>query len=146
MSDFNLSPTEYTEYLQYKREKLLKQVEEIDAKLAKIFSASPSKHTELLPNFKYQNNGNNSVNSLRGSIGWKFIIDDFIKKATKYLSAMEIVDLVVSRPDNTISREVAIKSVGSALATNSTDKKKRYLWKKDKGLKIYTLNKDYKEI
>jgi hypothetical protein len=150
MNQFILSQEEYLEFLNYKKEKLLKEVDAIDELIAKAISPNGAKTPPTLQplfqtNEETSHNGNGDSRAARGSVGWKYIIDEIFKTHTEGLTPNEVADIASKRSDVRMPKETARKSVWSTLLSNSAPKKDRYYAVKEKGRKVWRLNKDFKE-
>jgi hypothetical protein len=147
MEDFKIAKEEYLEFLQFKKESIIKKAHDealqLDEKIAKLFSEPQINGKKHRPKAESAPVIRKAKNNTRGSIGWKFIIDEVLKKTENALSQTEISNAVVNNPETPVSPAIAQKSVGSALRFNAN--KGRYLIRKIKGVKHYTFNKDFVE-
>jgi len=131
---------EYASFLRSKKESLLKEVGNIEERLAKLFSTASE---DVSQDTKIKTGASNSV---RGSVGWKFKIDEVLKKATKPLTSNQILDKIIEvEPEIGDRRQGGRKSVSSTLSTNSLKATDRYIRATEKGIAVYSLNRTYGE-
>lgn len=135
---------EYAEFLKSKKGKLAQEMNKVDETLSKLFN-EPKEEGERMIIVKPENTTLPNVKPTE--IGWKFLIDDILKNANgQKLSRSQIIEIFqndLSQPQS--RRDVAHKSIGSAVFMNSTKEKQRYLFDVVNDVKYYYLNEDYKE-
>lgn len=141
MEDLKAIPkSEYRELLLLKKEKLEEQLLEVNAVLESLEGVSP-KPTLLV--------GSSSdlaidTNTSKKRVGWKYVIDEILEKAnSRYLSAREIIHIACRGITSPSERESARKSISSALSSNTKPGKMRYLYKIERGFRVFTINPDF---
>jgi hypothetical protein len=146
---YTVDEAEYLELLEYRIEKAKKILQAAEDDLEK-FKAKRNGRMNGNEVAKQIPSAMNSAlfelptKSTRGSVGWKFIIDEILEEfRTRPLNSGEIIANVMKRPVNRFSRDIATKSVGSALSTNSKGDNPRYKKIFDKGVYYYSLNEDH---
>lgn len=147
LADIKIDQDEYKEFLGWKlsilkdrQKKTDEEIAEIEKVLANGFSVETKDHSFLTKASKE----NEVVKNTRNSIGWKYKIQEVLGRADSRLTSSQIVSRICDM-DSTINPDVATKSVGSALSTNSKNKDSMFIKETIQGVFYYINNPDYKE-
>jgi hypothetical protein len=146
LDDVKIPKDEYREFLGWKLNSLMEKrkdiqhaISEIEERLANDFSL-PTKEDSGATSGE----SNTPVKNTRNSIGWKYRIREVLSIEDGRLTSAEVVNKLCES-DTTINREVAIKSAGSALSTNSRNSDSMFIKEAVNGVFYYRNNPLYKE-
>ena len=145
MLDFKINRNEFKEFLQWKLSNaesqklaLEQEIAEIKEKLANNFSEFDIDTKDS--SFQQLDGQKNT----RNSVGWKYKAQEVLGEEDGRLTSADIVNKVCAKYPE-LQQEVAVKSIGSALSTNSKNEDSMFIKETIKGVFYYRNNPAYKK-